>query len=86
MSSDLIDEIIKLSQNRNGVTFIHVNGGTTTLRRPLQNLANTAIAGVANTGEFTLVLLSTVATVTFPGPPPSGFNDPINYPKDGSYT
>jgi hypothetical protein len=74
----LIEEIVKLSTGRHDVKFTLNDGQQTTLRPPFRNVANIAIAGIDLTGEVTLISILAVASVTFPGKPPEGFNNSID--------
>jgi hypothetical protein len=76
MSSDLVGRIIHLADEYGGVTFHHIDGKTTTLSNPLRHCSELAIEGVANK-TLTLVLLSSVRTVEFPGAPGPKLNRPF---------
>jgi hypothetical protein len=73
----LIEEIVKLSMGRHDVKFTLNDGQQTTLQPPFRNVADIAIAGIDLNGEATLISVLAIASVTFPGKPPEGFNNSI---------
>ena len=77
-AADVIDQIIRRGNLRGEIDFALNNGGSVTLTPPYANVGNIAISGVACGGEFTIVIIASVATITIRGKPDdSNFNRPL---------
>jgi hypothetical protein len=76
-SADFIDQIIRRINERGEIQFALSNGGSETLKPPFANVANLGISGLSRGGEFTIVLIASIATITIPGKPPDGFDKPL---------
>jgi hypothetical protein len=77
-AADVIDQIIRRGNLRGEIDFALNNGGSVTLTPPYTNVGNIAISGVARGGEFTIVIIASVATITIRGKPDdSNFNRPL---------